>query len=835
MSQNRTSLYYQKAKDILQFDLRGCLENCTKQRWSEYQQELFGSDLANDDDEKRIEKYVEDQYSNDCGLAKQWIKNDLKQKRKKLRDSTCRNDQNELDLSWLSKLDENVKFDILEFIPTYSKWNVFKEDHVYQIYLRNIKFPKRERPENNPHEYFMDIPFITFHKMRLICKRFNTRMMRRILQTTELTLFELSNTTLPYFATFLRMQRLFKENNDKLPTDSIYLYQDVNMLSCYNHNRNLKKDLVLELKHESEQEKTQSLSNNSQQQWSLQMIPPTTSKTQSTGFVFPSTPFSFQISKSESNNYLTNVVKDLTSPQNGLFTPLQADNVPKQSFWSNFRNPAEIKAPKKPSPQVDGFEHQTHTPIKEQDLMEPAYEIKPHKDLSYLVECSSNSSFDFDPFSDSRKQSLTKPSTNDSSTDSVSISDFVCTSFIGNNTTVTSILLYATVAEVPPTLFTCLKSLQKAVIWTCKGRVLLSSPSVKEVVMINSMSNIDDLQEDFPNVTTFTCYNFKPVDTTSSRLQRFANIISSKRISQLFDFFQTLDSRISMKLMNIIGTTVADAIVISEKPQGRLSLYVFIEHLVKERGAECAMEFMTFLLKDLHFPSELLGMFFLSALQVVNSRELQCVTQFTVYLCNEYRDGILLQLPIERQTFGREVEPAFLLLISYGWNWWAQNECIYLCISFFKDKRQERCVEYLLEHDYLRCWDIDHFYSLMLHCIAVQQPLITVPILSYLLMHREELLMNLLCMRVKCERRQESFVNSQKTTTLHVPMLGLLFRIRVYGGLVLQRAVERMPPEQFEQLGVTERGDTILHILLHSMRESQVIVVDSKKPQMVAC
>src|SRR3989338_9043661 len=69
-------------------------------------------------DEEFLENIIKDPYYAHCPLSKTWIEHDQS-------NQTAVDDkivEEEIDVKLLQELDDNIRYDILEFIPTYSKW-----------------------------------------------------------------------------------------------------------------------------------------------------------------------------------------------------------------------------------------------------------------------------------------------------------------------------------------------------------------------------------------------------------------------------------------------------------------------------------------------------------------------------------------------------------------------------------------------------------------------------------------------------------------------------------------------------------------------------------------
>jgi len=171
-------------------------------------------------DDETIKREIEENYGNVCEMVKDWIFEDIKKKQvvKKVE---------EFDLSLLDRLDNDVKFAIIEFLPTFTEWKDFKLEEGYR---RGIGFPhKIERDFRFSHR--VDTDLVTFHKMRVLCKRFNRLMMSKIMNVKQLFISSNMNPMqCEYMATLLRMQRIYKDNNGNFPTQSIFLYEDLKII-----------------------------------------------------------------------------------------------------------------------------------------------------------------------------------------------------------------------------------------------------------------------------------------------------------------------------------------------------------------------------------------------------------------------------------------------------------------------------------------------------------------------------------------------------------------------------------------------------------------------------
>ncbi|EFC41736.1 predicted protein [Naegleria gruberi] len=130
----------------------------------------------------------------------------------------------ELNVELIHRLDESVKYEIIEFIPTYSKWKKIAKMDKKLEQLGMSKIKKRKKEER------IDSPITTIHKMRLVSKHFNRRMMLKLLKMSEFMINSTVDPCIKYYFTLFREQRKFVENGCKLDTDALLLYQDIEIL-----------------------------------------------------------------------------------------------------------------------------------------------------------------------------------------------------------------------------------------------------------------------------------------------------------------------------------------------------------------------------------------------------------------------------------------------------------------------------------------------------------------------------------------------------------------------------------------------------------------------------
>jgi len=181
--------------------------------------------------EEGIRSYVELKYERVNPLVKNWIFNDL---------MTRKGNQTSNDvitaetMNGLKHLDTDVKYLLLEFVPTVSSWNSHKSSR-YNFtsntnnnydYLPNLNQIKR----SNEMELGLDNQVATFCKMRLINKEFNKRMLKKLLGVTHITLNESSMRNQgKFFFELLKMQNYYLnklKHNNRYDIDFMFLFDD---------------------------------------------------------------------------------------------------------------------------------------------------------------------------------------------------------------------------------------------------------------------------------------------------------------------------------------------------------------------------------------------------------------------------------------------------------------------------------------------------------------------------------------------------------------------------------------------------------------------------------
>ncbi|EFC39868.1 predicted protein [Naegleria gruberi] len=188
---------------------------------AKHQQQLSDQNNYNLNDDADLKKFIDDQYENCDDLVKKWIHDDLVNQKEEIQQSDS---DVELDTRLLKELDENTKFEILQFIPTFSP-NVANQSLTEE---RNI-------------EMNLDTELIRFHKMRLINKSFNKIMMKKILTLKHITLKTATN-TLNYISLLSIAQKAYKQammmnSNHDLNIDNVLLYNPYSSVEIVDNNQ----------------------------------------------------------------------------------------------------------------------------------------------------------------------------------------------------------------------------------------------------------------------------------------------------------------------------------------------------------------------------------------------------------------------------------------------------------------------------------------------------------------------------------------------------------------------------------------------------------------------
>ena len=173
-------------------------------------------------DKSLVDQLINDQYVACCSTVKEWIRTD----QEKAIENPQIDHNEEIDVKLLQLLDMNICYEIIEFIPTFSKYKSIRKD---EDRLASIKFP---HPIERTNSFRIDSSFVTFHKMRIISKHFNGRMMKKLLTIESLLIAD--TTDLKYIYTLLREQTKYSLSGKS--SDSLYLYQDVKYVASESSN-----------------------------------------------------------------------------------------------------------------------------------------------------------------------------------------------------------------------------------------------------------------------------------------------------------------------------------------------------------------------------------------------------------------------------------------------------------------------------------------------------------------------------------------------------------------------------------------------------------------------
>ncbi|EFC49388.1 predicted protein [Naegleria gruberi] len=115
-----------------------------------------------------------------CPIVKEWINEDQKENSK----TTTTDAETPMDLSFLPHLDTMIKYEIIEFIPTYAKWKSIRE---VDAHYERHGMPK---VTNRVNELRPDQPIITIQHliqillMNMIFLKVNTILKQKKNQST---------------------------------------------------------------------------------------------------------------------------------------------------------------------------------------------------------------------------------------------------------------------------------------------------------------------------------------------------------------------------------------------------------------------------------------------------------------------------------------------------------------------------------------------------------------------------------------------------------------------------------------------------------------------------
>ncbi|KAG2377920.1 hypothetical protein C9374_009005 [Naegleria lovaniensis] len=181
--------------------------------------EKFSSSIMMEghNDEQLLVEYINTKYGPVDDLVKYWIYMDLKKKRmpSSLNDILTRNSQAVL-IHDLKKLSLDLKYEILSFLPTYSRRSTFDPPCDGNVKDSFIDL-----------EFKIDEPIVTYHKLRSINKEMNRRMVRRLLTLKHLRICRpLKKQHWPKLIQLLQLQHSQQDHiiNNR-PIDLIYLYE----------------------------------------------------------------------------------------------------------------------------------------------------------------------------------------------------------------------------------------------------------------------------------------------------------------------------------------------------------------------------------------------------------------------------------------------------------------------------------------------------------------------------------------------------------------------------------------------------------------------------------
>ncbi|KAG2373348.1 hypothetical protein C9374_012214 [Naegleria lovaniensis] len=582
-----------------------------EQRW--HSREKFNKNLSeyNDDSDTEnnstgLKEAISQHYANACCLAKRWMY--LDQQKKKNHDMAHHYYEEALNESLLVKLDENVKYDIMEFIPTYSRWSFYAKG---QSYLEDIQFPMREieRPSHLQHR--LDQPIVTFHKMRVISKSFNQRMMRSILRVKEI-IFNFKDDNIDYFIVLLRLQRLFKEADEKkLPVtaNSVCLYSE----------------LLPQLRSPSVVSDTNTLEKPLQSLIQQQLS-------------------GLSMSFANTNYSLLN---NAYAPQFGYNSSLFSSNI--NNSLLNF-NPSTKSAEETndistiPFDPNDIYGEKEHPSIYSEGTKQK-YVLKPYTFTQYERPSQINDYELMIPIHHKQQKLLATKST-EKAPICVNLADF-----IGDNLTIERLIVVEESTHLSA-IIRQLKSLKNLDLF--KPVKELANNSVEHVTTLKTAIILNE--HILPNLKKVV--KFRPVHELAFIVGHEFIPTEEKEFCQLGEYFKQLTPSICVRLMEIFlnintdssGTSISSTVGLAT------SLFQTSPNKMNE-----ARELLDFMLQERHVPCE---SFVIRNIEPY-SQTCQCLLQYFVYICNEYQNGRLFHMTFTSHT-------NVMLAISFGWKFWNQ-------------------------------------------------------------------------------------------------------------------------------------------------------------------
>lgn len=739
-----------------------------------------------DDADSELKKAISLQYGNCCDLAKRWMYGDQQQNKKMMKkkdyhDMTISAPQ-QLDTHLLLLLDDNLKYDIVEFIPTYSRWPSLKQNDQFMDEM-DIPYDYKKNDDEDQQrvislqreehvEYARrDQPIVTYHKMRLVSKAFNNRMMRSILQVKEIILnsSEYETDVWDYFLTFLRKQRLFKEGNGKLlPTsDGIYLYRD-----------GVEELRSLSTKKSSEAKQSSSLFKST----GISML--------GGGSTTTGTPSFFSSTNTSGSSLFGNFGSSSLDDESSSSAVESTDVAQKSESGESIT-----------------------TTLASTDIFSESLEtLQSHKGIRQKRSAKNTSVFNFAP-----------PTEN--YTNAYPISQFklslhrdiynhlLVEEFIGENTTIERLVLLHSISPLfLEAILNQLKKLKKLdLLSACKFPESLSHQSLEEITTMRETAITSEQCIQLPNLKKIIKLKSFEVFTFSSAMPTGLQHITEERQPwQIIEYLEEFHP--SLRMILIENFFRCD-------PLSNNSSFSFSSHYSLVRGLfqtpianiERAKEILDYIIKTHNFPCESIMITHLEP----HTDTCQCLLQYFIYLCNEYQNGRLMNISSTISQSGAKI---VMIVIDFGWHFWKQH----MELPFFVcgDKKTNTLLNKVLELIHSKI-DEEILKSIFNAYLLGSKLSDLESIISFFLLHNIELLTKTVIRSVKCT------LSFSQDNICKIPLIGLLFvRCNPYGGLLLESIIDHMSIEDFESVRVEEKGDNILHLYLKSMTSLEGALVN---------
>ena len=736
-------------------------------------------------DDDAIRREVNQNYGHACPVVKDWIFEDIKRKQGQ------QTKEEEFNLSLLSLLNDDIKFEIIEFIPTFTKWKEIAKD---EQYLNAIKIPpKVNRPFHLSHR--VDTDLVTFHKMRIVCKRVNRVMMTKIMNVKQLFVEDMNEIQFSHMATLLRMQRIYKENNCKLPTDSIYLYYDAKLLfeevptkpktsrfgastpftSTVSDSNDLPfkfgvpetldTSTAFKIDNSLNFPSVSGFGSNSIMMDSINTSS-ITSATTTAASVSSDLPFKFGVPETIDTSTAFQFDNSLSFPSGSGFG---SDLARVESVGVPFgfgapetpcTNTVEINSSLN-FPTSSGFGSDSVTI----DSNSGTPDVTQEYDLSFLsAKPTSGTSFF------AQYYGFVQPDTIISDLFSYSghVQALELSSFIGKNTTIERLILFKE-GNCNQSLLNCCASL--------KCLIVSGNPRSLNVENLESIEEV---------IITAPCY----VNSTRAKVTHYTEVNFFGMSNMVFEEHLQIRSAIekmgiahAAKFLQEFGLTGGIEFGASET-----SIIHFILKYTSETNIESAKAFIDYLFQ-INYPVEV-G--FIQQIQHL-SPAAQAIFQYLIYRTNEYQDGRLTKISSSMESLTNS------MAILFGWHFWKQSqELIHILAA---DKSLLPLTLTMLK-DRL-CSDM--VYSALVYQLA--KSFNVGQMLGGLFIHSPNAVCQAVTRNVSCSLGK-----------LSIPLLGLLLlgKTNVSSPYILGRIVDGMSAENLNSITTTNTGDNVLHIYLNT-------------------